>query len=157
MTLDDLSGKCGYFVNDCHNHCNNGYGCKNVDNDDRSPKNCDIHAYCNAESCPLAYMVDEAGGGGDTIMKLYDQDDTFLKVFGFAISEMERVYSMHRGRKGDTWKDMTPESLRYLFVQEVEEFDSANINSIAEYNELLDVLNVGFMLLTRLSQRGSKE
>lgn len=74
MTLHDLADQCGYFVWDCEQHCNNGYGCSHEKNTDRETDNCTIHASCQDWACPIAYRYDddEDRGGGDAIMALMD-------------------------------------------------------------------------------------
>lgn len=78
--------------------------------------------------------------------------EIFEEIFEFPLMEMARVYGMHRAEKGDSWKGMSVEQLRYIFNQEMEEYLAANSGSRQEYNELIDILNVGFMLLTRLAE-----
>lgn len=74
MTLGDLANRCGYFVGNCAEFCNNGYGCSHEKNTDRDPENCTVHASCQDFSCPIAYRYDneEDRGGGDAIMALMD-------------------------------------------------------------------------------------
>ena len=76
ITLDDLSRKCGYFVNTCKEYCNNGYGCDHTENADREPENCTKHGPCLDWACPIAYRYDdeEDRGGGDAIMALNEAE-----------------------------------------------------------------------------------
>ena len=83
--------------------------------------------------------------------------DTFSELFKFPLSEMARVYKMHRKNKGDSWKAMSPETLRDLLKKEMVEFWSAENDSKKEYDELIDLLNVSFMLMKRLAEVCSTE
>ena len=83
--------------------------------------------------------------------------DIFLEVFDFALQRMATVYRWHRKAKGDSWEGVNSDSLRPLLCREIEEYDQANAGSLEEYHELTDVLNVGLMLLTKLSQERSKQ
>ena len=56
ISLDSLAEICGYFVEDCDDHCNNGYGCNHPDND-QTEKCKNGHAECHAFACPVAYKV----------------------------------------------------------------------------------------------------
>lgn len=76
IRLGALASQCGYFVGDCKQHCNNGYGCNHPDATDKEDFNCTIHACCNYE-CPLAFLADEDEGGADAIMELYEEGDYF--------------------------------------------------------------------------------
>ncbi len=77
IRLGMLASRCGYFVGNCNQHCNNGYGCSHPDATDKEDSNCTIHAQCNYE-CPLAFLVDENEGGGDAIMELYEEGEYLL-------------------------------------------------------------------------------
>lgn len=86
-----------------------------------------------------------------------DDMDIFLEEFDFALQQMATVYKRHRERKGDSWEEMAPYKLRRLFWYEMEEYDQASPGSLEEYHELIDMMNVGLMLLTKLSQEKVKE
>lgn len=77
--------------------------------------------------------------------------DYFCETFAFALIEMSEKYASRRKEKGDSWKGMSSNELRQLFDQEVEEYTAANADSQHEMNELIDILNVGFMLYTSLN------
>lgn len=82
--------------------------------------------------------------------------DIFSEVFNFALGEMATIYKSRRELKGDSWQDMTPGELRVLFDHEIEEYNAANGNSLQELYEITDILNVGFMLYTRLMEERQK-
>ena len=68
--------------------------------------------------------------------------DVFNETFEHTLFWLYNVYSIHRETKGDSWREMTPERLRILLNQEIEEYNAAPRGAHAEVNELLDVILV---------------
>jgi len=100
-------------------------------------------------------------GDEEAIQSHYEDDfdpdeyrdlEEFEELFQFALMEMASVYASHREKKGDSWQQEIPDYLRFRFHQELEEYKAAKPNSSPEYSELIDILNVGLMLLTRLAE-----
>ena len=81
-----------------------------------------------------------------------DDMDVFTEQFDHALLSMARVYTGHVGKKGHSWKLMTLEELRLRLTDELEEYTDA-INCPEEEQELIDVLNVGLMLLSKLRNK----
>ena len=100
----------------------------------------------------LAYIASQAYDPHED-----DDMDTFVKLFNFSLSEMARVYMMHRKEKGDSWQNAHPEELRTKLKEEIGELSKAKRNTSEEYHELTDLLNVGFMLLERLATKQNKK
>ena len=80
-----------------------------------------------------------------------DHTVVFREQFEFALDRMATIYKDHRTEKGDSWKAMSPDELRVLLWREIKELTNA-LATDNEPEELADVLNVGFMLLTRLCE-----
>jgi len=76
--------------------------------------------------------------------------DIFNEVFEFPLLKMAQEYARHRDDKGDSWKTMNPAQLRNLFYHEIAEYNQAPRGTLAEYHELIDIINIGLMLLERL-------
>jgi NTP pyrophosphatase (non-canonical NTP hydrolase) len=85
-----------------------------------------------------------------------DDMDVFTNQFDHALLCMARTYAQHRETKGDSWKEMTPEQLRIRLADEIEEYVDA-VDTPNEHQELIDVLNVGLMLLEKLRREGYVE
>ena len=95
------------------------------------------------------YKLLEPKGEPDTAED--DDVDIFRELFKFSLSEMARVYKMHKEQKRDSWKKAPVEYLRIRLEEEMKEWSDSVDDSSAEYNEIIDILNVGFMLLERLA------
>ena len=62
------------------------------------------------------------------------------------LENLNSVYHKHKPVKGDSWKRMSPEELRMLFINELDEFDESDHS----YKELLDIILVAIMLAQRI-------
>ena len=81
--------------------------------------------------------------------------DVFNETFEHTLFWLYNVYSIHRETKGDSWQEMSPEQLRILLNQEIEEYNAAPRGAHAEVNELLDVILIAMMLVERLAKKDS--
>lgn len=112
--------------------------------------------YTDNELADNPYPIDPSRYDGENPSDEFPNEesnwDYFCETFEFAIIEMSEKYASRRKEKGDSWKGMSSGELRHLFNHEVEEYTAANADSQHEMNELIDILNVGFMLYTRLNE-----
>jgi len=81
-----------------------------------------------------------------------DYTDIFLEQFHHALSMMAAVYKMHREKKGDSWNECSVQYLRDKLREEMTEWWHEEKSTVAERDELTDMLNVGLMLLTRMDE-----
>lgn len=90
INLGELATNCGYFVGNCENHCNNGYGCSHKENKGMIIENCDVHSPCDQYECPIAFMVDERDGGSDALMRLYDTKEGLTSRLGMFVEMIRK-------------------------------------------------------------------
>ena len=81
-----------------------------------------------------------------------DDVDVLTEQFDHALLSMARTYTGHMEKKGHSWRLMTPEEVRLRLTDELREYTEA-INCPEEEQELIDVLNVGLMLLSKLRNK----
>jgi len=79
--------------------------------------------------------------------------DIFNELFDFSLMLVAHKYHSHRAKKGDSWQHMSPGELRTKINEEFGEFILTKNGSSDEYEELLDFVLVGLMLIEQLSNK----
>ena len=73
------------------------------------------------------------------------------KLFEDIIDDVYRVYNKNKKFKKDMWRTIPFKYLNNKLIEEYNEYFSAYKNNIHKsYNEILDVINIGLMIASRL-------